>query len=233
MSVQALTWVIEHSEATGGARCLMFAIANHADQGGHRCWASVETLAHEARMTPRGARAALRRLEGQGEIQDTGPSEFGTHVYDITGMGGEESSAPPGEAGDTRGGSSRHENGSDLPPNRPSKPSIEPPPPISPPTEFEEWLADHERVTGHSPPRAGTKAREALEASYYARHSEGWTAEELRIATRGAHEDGFRRENGYDVADSVLRPTKVGRLVARGQMIGSSRQLGELVRTGE
>lgn len=85
--------------------------------------------------------------------------------------------------------------------------------------EFEEWLADHQRVTGHVPPATTTKAYRTLLEQHHARRAEGWTAEQIKLATRGAHADDHRRKNGYDTADSVLRPTKIAALVNRGQKV--------------
>lgn len=117
MSIQAISWVFEHSEATEGSRCLMIAVANHTDQAGSNCWASVDVLAHEARMSRRGTQKALRRLEERGELRDVGPSKHGTHVYEIAGMrGGEPSSPPGGELQNARG-----EPGSPKPSIEPSK----------------------------------------------------------------------------------------------------------------
>lgn len=65
MSIQALTYVLEHCEARGSDRCIMFAIANHANERGENCWASVATLAHEARLELRTAKYALKRLRGE------------------------------------------------------------------------------------------------------------------------------------------------------------------------
>jgi hypothetical protein len=39
----------------------------------------------------------------------------------------------------------------------------------------------------------------------------------LKAATIGAHADEFRRTHNYDVAESVLRPTKITKLVNAGQ----------------
>lgn len=86
MSIQALTYVLEHCEATGSARCLMFAIANHANERGENCWASVATLAHEARIAERTTQYALRDLEEAGEIEVSGISAKGTTVYRICAM---------------------------------------------------------------------------------------------------------------------------------------------------
>lgn len=103
MSWQATAWVAEYSEARAGARCLMFALANHADEHGGNVWASVDTLGHEARLSRRGTQDALRRLERDGEIKALGKSQFGTTVYRIVGMGGADS-APVGGAGRSVGG---------------------------------------------------------------------------------------------------------------------------------
>lgn len=43
----------------------MFAIANHANERGENCWASVSTLAHEARLELRTAKYAIKRLRGE------------------------------------------------------------------------------------------------------------------------------------------------------------------------
>jgi hypothetical protein len=86
--------------------------------------------------------------------------------------------------------------------------------------EFTDWLDDHQAVTGHNPPREGTKAREALVAAFGARRQEGYDLDELKLATRGGHADDYRRENGYDNAESVLRPTKIHNLIERGRRAG-------------
>lgn len=110
-----------------------------------------------------------------------------------------------------------------------SRPQLEvevkrpPLPPLRGDARFEEWLGDHETVTGHSPPKPGTKARASLAESFGARLAEGYSLDELKLATVGAHEDPHRRENGYDTADSVLRPTKVASLIAKGKLRSGSR----------
>lgn len=88
--------------------------------------------------------------------------------------------------------------------------------------EFLDWLTDHEKLTGHIPPREGTKARAALASSYQARRAEPYSADELKLATRGAHADDYRRQQGYDVAESVLRPTKIHNLIERGRRAGAT-----------
>jgi hypothetical protein len=84
------------------------------------------------------------------------------------------------------------------------------------PIGFSEWLGDHSQVTGHQVPRAGTKRRADVAASFAARLGD-WSLEELKLATRGAHGDEYRRERGYDTVESILRPTKIGSLVDKGR----------------
>lgn len=92
--------------------------------------------------------------------------------------------------------------------------------------EFEEWIAHHEQTTGHQPPRVGTKARQAVRESFNARRTEGIPLDDLKLATIGAHADDYRREHGYDVAESVLRPTKVAALIAKGKLKTGGRSNG-------
>jgi hypothetical protein len=92
---------------------------------------------------------------------------------------------------------------------------VKPPTPFA--VDFEDWLLHYEQTTGHKLPSRGTKAFHSIAESYNARRLEGHTAEDVRDAIDGAHFDEFRRLNGYDTADSVLRPTKIGALIARGR----------------
>lgn len=85
--------------------------------------------------------------------------------------------------------------------------------------EFEAWLEHHRSVTGLRSPGARTKARQEFLRSYAARRAEGYSAQDMRLATVGAHADDFRREHGYDGVASVLRPTKIAGLVAVGERV--------------
>lgn len=104
--------------------------------------------------------------------------------------------------------------------------------------ECEEWLLHYEQTTGHKLPKRTTKAFAAITESYGARRKEGYTPDDLKLATVGAHSDPYRREHGYDTAESVLtRPTKIASLVAKGKLrtgnaAVSSAELGERLRGG-
>ncbi len=67
MSVQALTWVFDHSQSRLAARLALLAIANHAGSDG---WAdpSLFTIACEARLNEREVQDAIRELEASGEL---------------------------------------------------------------------------------------------------------------------------------------------------------------------
>jgi hypothetical protein len=82
---------------------------------------------------------------------------------------------------------------------------------------FDEWMADHERVTGSTPPRPGTQARAEVLSMFSARLAENYSLEELKAATAGAFNDEWRREKGHYGCVSVLRPTKIHELIERGK----------------
>lgn len=125
MSVQALTWVLERSEARLGARLVLIAIANHADNAGENSWQSVTTIARSSRLSERQTRYALRQLEELGEIEEVGKHpRHGTHVYRLPKMAQQALlqtgaiSAPAGSAGG-QSASSGHEETAPEPSFRP------------------------------------------------------------------------------------------------------------------
>jgi hypothetical protein len=84
MSVQAMSWVIEHSKHKGNAFVVLLMIANHARADGTGAWPSVKTLAKEARISSRSVQNTLRRLERSGELQTSiaeGPK--GSNLYSL------------------------------------------------------------------------------------------------------------------------------------------------------
>lgn len=68
MSIQAIAWVLEHSEATLADRLVLLAIANHADARGWNAWPSIPLIASEARVDDRTVYRAIEALEKRGEI---------------------------------------------------------------------------------------------------------------------------------------------------------------------
>lgn len=68
MSVQAISWVLEHSESTGTARCVLMSIANHLDPDGEG-WVHVERVCREARCSEDSYRRAVKWAIDHGELE--------------------------------------------------------------------------------------------------------------------------------------------------------------------
>lgn len=213
MSIEALSWVLKHSEAVKGARLVLLALADTADDDGTNTWPSVKTIARKARLSPRAVHNALRTLEKDGRILRRGTTEFSTTRWDIV-LRPSAGSADPTKSADPplHFSSSEATKSADKPS---IEPSIETTPP-NPPEPVTAFFAYHAQVTGLRTPREGTKAREAAAATIRARLAEGWTQDDLQAAARGAQADTYRRENGHVTLTSILRPTKIGDLVAKG-----------------
>lgn len=82
MSIQALVWVIERSQARLADRCVLVSIANHCDRQGQNAWPSVDTISHEAKVSPRKVQVSLAHLSKMGELtiaRNQGPR--GTNLY--------------------------------------------------------------------------------------------------------------------------------------------------------
>lgn len=88
MSVQAIAWVLEHSESRLGARCVLMSIANHAKADGTGSWPSVKTIAKEARLSDREVQYATAELRRIGELSvqiSAGPK--GVNMYSLPKIG--------------------------------------------------------------------------------------------------------------------------------------------------
>ena len=109
--------------------------------------------------------------------------------------------SPPAESG---GSVYKRENSRDFSPEKSSP-------------EFVAWLAHHESVTGDITLRPGTQAYRKVAAMHAARLAEKYPAADLLLAVEGAWADDFRREKGHTGPESVLRPTKVAELIAKGR----------------
>lgn len=68
MSIQAVAWVLDHSESRGFARLVLIALANHANDS-HECWPAQRTLAREAGMSPGSVPEQIRKLVDLGELE--------------------------------------------------------------------------------------------------------------------------------------------------------------------
>jgi hypothetical protein len=74
------------------------------------------------------------------------------------------------------------------------------------------WLEDYRKVTG----RKALGSQAAL-GQFRARMEDGYTLDELRAASRGAHSDEFLRVNGYDRPETILAASKIGRYIGLGR----------------
>jgi hypothetical protein len=84
MSVQAIAWVLEHSESRLGARHVMISIANHAKADGTGAWPSITTIAHESRLSEREVQLSIRKLVATGELcVEQGAGPHGTNLYSL------------------------------------------------------------------------------------------------------------------------------------------------------
>jgi len=84
MSIQALVWVIEHSQSRLADRCVLMSIANHCDREGKNAWPSINTISHEAKVSPRQVQISIVRLSKTGELsvaRSRGP--HGTNLYSL------------------------------------------------------------------------------------------------------------------------------------------------------
>jgi len=82
-----MSWVIEKSGQKGSNLLVLLMIANHANTAGRNAFPAVITLAAESRLTERGVRYILRKLENSDELvieRDAGPR--GTHLYSLPGV---------------------------------------------------------------------------------------------------------------------------------------------------
>jgi len=69
MSWQAVTWVLEESRATLGARLVLLSVASHANREGCESWPALNTIARETRMSRRQVIRCVHTLEASGELR--------------------------------------------------------------------------------------------------------------------------------------------------------------------
>lgn len=77
MSIQAVSYVLQHSKTKLWDRLVLISLANHANPW-RRTWPSVRLLAKEAGLSRRTVQRALNRLEKMGEIEEVDPKIEGS-----------------------------------------------------------------------------------------------------------------------------------------------------------
>lgn len=95
MSIQAVSWVLEHSKATLGARLALISIANNADKRGENSCPGFSTIAEEACFSRRAAVTAVAKLleEKHVEVMGVDP-KYKTNIYRVLGMLPGEATSP-------------------------------------------------------------------------------------------------------------------------------------------
>lgn len=87
MSVQATSWVWEHSQSEGTARLVLLAIADAANREGERAWISANTIATMCRIGHRTAQRKVAELITMGELEKMGErGEKHANVYRLPGV---------------------------------------------------------------------------------------------------------------------------------------------------
>lgn len=69
MSWQAVTWVLEFSEATAYSRLVLLSIASHANREGRNAFPSLDTIAREALISRREVIYCVQEMEERGELR--------------------------------------------------------------------------------------------------------------------------------------------------------------------
>jgi len=72
-----MSWVFEHSQATGNDRLVLLAIADQSDADGFNAYPSIPTIAHMSRVPERTVQRCLERLEAGRELLVNRPPRQG------------------------------------------------------------------------------------------------------------------------------------------------------------
>jgi hypothetical protein len=73
VSIQAVAWVLDHSEARGLSRLVLISLANHASREEAECWPAQRTIAREAGISPGAVPVQIRELVKLGELEILDP----------------------------------------------------------------------------------------------------------------------------------------------------------------
>ncbi|WP_237185519.1 helix-turn-helix domain-containing protein [Rothia nasimurium] len=96
MSVQATSWVWNHSQAEGTARLVLLAIADAANREGQNSCQSVPTIAKMCRLHDATVYRKISELVAIGELAKTGSDrKYGTTIYALPKMSDPSQSATP------------------------------------------------------------------------------------------------------------------------------------------
>lgn len=83
MSFKVTNWVWARSESRNGARLVMLALADRADDDGF-CWPSIDDLAERTRLSPRAVQKGIAALVKDGELKvENGGGRHRSNRYQI------------------------------------------------------------------------------------------------------------------------------------------------------
>lgn len=208
MSVQAISWVLDHSASTNTARCVLIAIANHVGGDGSG-WVYVDRVCREANCSQNSYHRAIQWAIDAGELERVPYSGGGerTHVRhrpnlfrfpalsECTPQNGDQGGTQIGGEGGTQNGDHNKRAVSRAVSRAETNTSD---------TVFAAWCA----ATGRDASR--TKLTRSRLAKISARLAEGYTEEDLVAAVRGValspfHMGQNERKQRYDDIVTILR----------------------------
>lgn len=174
MSIHVISWVLEHSNATGNDRLALIVFADHASSDGSDTYPSADCIAYEGRMARSTAIDCRKRLQEQGRVIRDGFDPWGKGIPNYRVRMDAAAEGPPlrpryrkggpdSDPGGVRitegeGSGSPDEGGPDSGPEPSLEPSTEPP--QEPPRDmalavFDEWR----HLTGRTEGTQFTKKR--------------------------------------------------------------------------
>ncbi len=223
MSLAATNAVWRDSRQRGTARLVLLAIADRADDHGI-AWPSIRDLAERTLVTVRHVKRIVSALERDGELRVTaGGGRANTNRYELTALNGDDSVTPErvtpvsetvtsvpervtlrAEKGDTHVTRTTKERKSNT--ALVVQPSTFPTTALAVPTSPEiESVYDHWRTCRHktraSYERISPKRRQKIQA----RLSDGFTADELKLAISNVDNEGWDGRDRFDDITYLLR----------------------------
>lgn len=89
MSIEVMTQVWKHADASGGELLVLLALADYSNEDRGCAWPSVRTLAKKSRLGIRQTQYAIRNLEAKGLIRiEAGAGPRGVNLYTVYPEGG-------------------------------------------------------------------------------------------------------------------------------------------------
>jgi len=84
MSIQAISWVLDHSESELGDRLVLISIASCANSDGEDAWPKVPKIARDSRLSERQVYRCLQNLVELGELKiDNGGGRGNRNIYSL------------------------------------------------------------------------------------------------------------------------------------------------------